>query len=207
MEVIKIQKFKNNFNVVIKDDTSNKELRTTCNYYPYVGKYIADNIEKYQDSYMCDVNNENCFFSQLFKSLEINKIISLVKTAQQHKYLKHAYILNEEEYDDDLVILRNTDYNKVLKNKSIGFCICLNFQELKYCKRVIKNERIHHIILLNYDEEDRELLTHALISGYSTYHITAKGVIKADNSNLNAYPLLLKSRASLLKDLVILRFD
>ena len=208
MEVIKIQKFKNNFNVVIKDDEQNTELRTTNNYYPCVGKYIADNIEKYMDDYVVDINDTNCFFSQLFKSLEIDKIISLVKTAQQHKYLRHSYILNEEEYNKDLVILRNTDYNRVLKDKKIGFCVCLNFQELKFCKRVIKNEKIHHIIILKSNEdEDRELLNYSLICGYSIYHMTPKGVIRADRDNLNAYPIVLKSRGSLLKDLIVLRFD
>ena len=40
MEVIKIQQYKKNFNVVVKDDETNEELKKTRNYHPSVGKWL-----------------------------------------------------------------------------------------------------------------------------------------------------------------------
>ena len=208
MNAILIQKYKKKFNVVIKDDESNIDMRIEKNYYPHVSLYIINNIEKYKEQFFVECNYENCYFSQLVKTLGINKIISLLKTNLQHKYLKHSYILNDNDYDATLVSMRNTEYNKLLRDKRIGFCVCLNLQELKFCKRIFKNEDIHHIILLEHiHAEDAELYGYILKCGYRPFHITPKGIVRANNDNLDKYPILLKNRESLLNDVITVRFD
>lgn len=207
MEVIKIQQYKKNFNVVVKDGETNEELKKNRDYHPSVGKWLCENIEKYKDNILIDCNTENCFYTMLFNSLEQKNIYTLIKTTAQQKLVKHSYTLNDTLTPMDKIALRNTEYNKLIKDKSISFCVCEDLQELKYCKRIFKNERIHHLILLSYGEEDREYLDYIISCGYHLYHITPKGAIKGNYSTINDYPVLLKNRGSLLNDVIVVRFD
>ena len=182
MEVINIQKFKNNFNIVVKSGLSNQQLKESRNYYPNVGKMLVKNQDLYKENYIVDLVLENSFFTMLGHALEYKNVMSLKKTAEQVKLLKNSFILNDKMMPKENVSQSLSEYNKKLRNKTIGFCIVEYLKDLRYCKRLIKDQNIHHIIVLKHTEEDRDLIDYILKQGYSDYSITEKGNIR---TNLN----------------------
>lgn len=207
MEVINIQKFKNNFNVVVKAGLSNQQLKESRNYYPDVGKMLVKNQDLYKENYIVDVVNENSFFTMLGHALEYKKVISLKKTAEQMKLLKNSHILNDRMMDIENVCQSFADYNKKLKNKTIGFCIVEDLKDLRFCKKLIKNQKLHHIIVLKPCREDNDLINYIKKNGYFDYSITEKGNIRTNLDSYYKYPLLLKANCSKVSDGIIVRFD
>ena len=56
MEVLNIQKYLKNFNIVISDDVyTNIDLREDMDYYPQVSEYIQKHWRKYKDSYFITI--------------------------------------------------------------------------------------------------------------------------------------------------------
>jgi len=207
MEVINIQKFKNNFNIVVKSGLSNQQLKESRNYYPNVGKMLVKNQDLYKENYIVDLVLENSFFTMLGHALEYKNVMSLKKTAEQVKLLKNSFILNDKMMPKENVSQSLSEYNKKLRNKTIGFCIVEYLKDLRYCKRLIKDQNIHHIIVLKHTEEDRDLIDYILKQGYSDYSITEKGNIRTNLNSFYKYPLLLKANCSKVSDGIVVRFD
>ncbi len=207
MEVINIQKFKNNFNIVVKSGLSNQQLKESRNYYPDVGKMLVKNQDLYKENYIVDLVLENSFFTMLGHALEYKNVMSLKKTAEQVKLLKNSFILNDKMMPKENVSQSLSEYNKKLRNKTIGFCIVEYLKDLRYCKRLIKDQNIHHIIVLKPIEEDRDLIDYILKQGYSDYSITEKGNIRTNLNSFYKYPLLLKANCSKVSDGIVVRFD
>lgn len=207
MEVINIQSYKNNFNVVVKSGLTNKQIKQNRNYYKNVGKMLVDNYNLYKENYLVDMVMENCFFTMLGYALDYKEILSLKKTEEQIKLLKNSFILNDKIMDRNKISQSLPEYNKKLKNKTIGFCIVEQLKDLRYCKRLIKEQNLHHIIVLKPDEEDEEFVEYILKQGYTDFSITDKGNIRTNLKTLYNYPLLLKANCSKVSDGIILRFD
>lgn len=207
MEVINIQKFKNNFNIVVKSGLSNQQLKESRNYYPDVGKMLVKNQDLYKENYIVDLVLENSFFTMLGHALEYKNVMSLKKTAEQVKLLKNSFILNDKMMPKENVSQSLSEYNKKLRNKTIGFCIVEYLKDLRYCKRLIKDQNIHHIIVLKPIEEDRDLIDYILKQGYSDHSITEKGNIRTNLNSFYKYPLLLKANCSKVSDGIVVRFD
>ena len=207
MEVINIQKFKNNFNIVVKSGLSNQQLKESRNYYPDVGKMLVKNQDLYKENYIVDLVLENSFFTMLGHALEYKNVMSLKKTAEQVKLLKNSFILNDKMMPKENVSQSLSEYNKKLRNKTIGFCIVEYLKDLRYCKRLIKDQNIHHIIVLKPIAEDRDLIDYILKQGYSDYSITEKGNIRTNLNSFYKYPLLLKANCSKVSDGIVVRFD
>jgi len=207
MEVIKIQQYKNNFNVVVKSGLSNQQLKEDRNYYPDVSNMLARSQDLYKENYIVDMNAENSFYSMLGVALGYDKVLSLKKTEEQVKYLKNSYILNDKIMDKESVSQSIHKYNKMLKNKIVGFCILEQLKDLRYCKRLIKEQKIHHIIILKHSEDDAPFIQYILKQGYTDYSITPKGNIRTNINSFEKYPLLLKANCSKVADGIIVRFD
>lgn len=207
MEVIKIQQYKNNFNVVVKSGLSNQQIKEDRNYYPDVSKMLVKSQELYKENYVVDMNTENSFYSMLALSLGYENILSLKKTTEQLKHLKNSYILNDKMMDKDNTSQSIAEYNKMLKNKVCGFCIVSQLKDMRFCKRLFKEQTIHHIVILNHSEEDADLIQYIQTQGYTDYSITPKGNVRTNINTYDKYPLLLKANCSKVADGIIVRFD
>ena len=155
MEVLNIQKYLKNFNIVISDDVyTNIDLREDMDYYPQVSEYIQKHWRKYKDSYFIDNNTNNNFYTMLYKSLGIEKCHALIKTEKQLKYLKNSLIMNDILKVDNLWCKDATKYNAMLKGKSIAFLICLSLRDLKYYDPILissSSSKINNSIVVNFD--------------------------------------------------------
>ena len=209
MEVLNIQKYLKNFNIVISDDVyTNIDLREDMDYYPQVSEYIQKHWRKYKDSYFIDNNTDNNFYTMLYKSLGIEKCHALIKTEKQLKYLKNSLIMNDILKVDNLWCKDATKYNAMLKGKSIAFLICLSLRDLKFCKRLFSTGLISHIIILKPVPADYDFISYINTKSYKLYEMTPKGNVEKALKNLKYYdPILISSSSSKINNSIIVNFD
>ena len=206
MELINIKKYHKNFNIVIPFD-SNEYIRTNQDFFPYVSEYISRYTERYNKDkfFIYDLCNSNDFFTIFMsKVIGFKNVIKIISHIKFLKRIQQTIALNTIS---NIEVYNSKNYNSLMRDRDIAFAIMNSFEDLKFIKLVMKSERLHNIIILNPHSLSLSMKKDLNSYGYNLYEIADRGIKDIEDYEEILNPVLVRHKASLTDEKIIVRFD